>query len=129
VRLQLPGGACGQQRLSAVRARAQRLATGDWFTSRVSACGLLATAYRRAPTALRTELRNLYRDLTHDETPMVRRAAAANLSKFAEAVEPEYVSKELTAIFHELTQDGKSSIWFLLQRASNLLTNLLWTLG
>ena len=60
---------------------------------------------------------------------MVRRAAAANLSKFAEAVEPEYVSKELTAIFHELTQDGESSIWFVVQRASNLLTSLLWTLG
>jgi len=56
---------------------------------------------------------------------MVRRAAAANLSKFAEAVEPEYVSKELTAIFHELTQDGESSIWFLVQRASNLLTRTL----
>ena len=85
----------------------QRLATGDWFTSRVSACGLLATAYRRAPTALRAELRNLYRDLTHDDTPMVRRAAAANLSKFADAVEPENISKELTTIFHELTQDGE----------------------
>ena len=86
----------------------QRLATGDWFTSRVSACGLLATAYRRAPSTLRAELRSLYRDLTHDDTPMVRRAAAANLSKFAEAVEPEYISKELTTIFHELTQDGEA---------------------
>ena len=84
----------------------QRLATGDWFTSRVSACGLLATAYRRGPGTLRAELRSLYRDLTHDDTPMVRRAAAANLSKFAEAVEPEFISKELTTIFHELTQDG-----------------------
>ena len=73
----------------------------------MSACGLLATAYRRAPTALRAELRNLYRDLTHDDTPMVRRAAAANLSKFADAVEPENISKELTTIFHELTQDGE----------------------
>lgn len=34
-----------------------RLAGGDWFTSRTSACGLFSVAYQRANPALRQELR------------------------------------------------------------------------
>jgi HEAT repeat protein len=37
---------------------------------------------------------------------MVRRAAAQNLGKIAEAMEQEYISRELVPIFHDLTQDG-----------------------
>ncbi len=85
----------------------QRLAAGEWFTARVSACGLFATAYAKAIPALRAELRALYGKLTHDETPMVRRAAAQNLGKLAEAVEPEFVSSELKGFFSDLTQDGE----------------------
>jgi serine/threonine-protein phosphatase 2A regulatory subunit A len=34
-----------------------RLANGDWFTSRTSACGLFSVAYQRANPALKQELR------------------------------------------------------------------------
>ena len=85
----------------------QRLASGEWFTSRVSACGLFATAYARASPAHKTELRQLFRNLGKDDTPMVRRAAAQRLGKFAETVEPVYVAKELVPVFNDLTQDGE----------------------
>ena len=84
----------------------QRLATGEWFTSRVSACGALAAAYPRAPAALRPELRALFAQLCRDETPMVRRAAAQHLAKVAAMVEPEAVSQEFVPHFLKLTQDG-----------------------
>lgn len=85
----------------------QRLATTDWFTSRVSSCGVFATAYPRAPQHLRADLRQLYGKLCRDDTPMVRRAAAFRLGKFADTVEPEIVSKEIIPLFQDLTQDGR----------------------
>jgi HEAT repeat protein len=85
----------------------QRLATGEWFTSRVSACGLFAVAYARASPQHRTELRQLYTQLCHDETPMVRRAAAQKLGQFAAVMERESVSRDLLPLFTDLTQDGE----------------------
>ncbi len=86
---------------------AQRLATGEWFTSRVSATGLFATAYPRCAVGLKAELRQLYSQLCRDETPMVRRAAAHKLGAFAKSVEREYVSRELMPLFTDLMQDGE----------------------
>lgn len=92
---------------AACAALVQRLATGEWFTSRVSACGLFASAYRRAGQQQRADLRAMYRELCSDDTPMVRRSAASNLGKFAEVVEPEMISKELIPQFQNLTVDGE----------------------
>ncbi len=84
----------------------QRLATGEWFTSRVSSCGTFISAYPRAPENLKSDLRTLYAHLCRDETPMVRRAAAQNLAAFARMAEPELVPKDFVPLFHHLTQDG-----------------------
>ena len=60
----------------------KRLSGGDWFTSRVSSCGLFATAYAKvADGAVRQQLITSFKQLCHDETPMVRRAAASCLGK------------------------------------------------
>ena len=56
---------------------------------------------------LRAELRNLYGKLCRDDTPMVRRAAAFRLGKFADTVEIDVISKEIIPLFQDLTQDGK----------------------
>lgn len=64
----------------------RRLSTGDWFTSRVSACGLYASCYKRANPTIQEELRTLFKSLSEDDTPMVRRAAASNLQGFCEAL-------------------------------------------
>lgn len=89
----------------------QRLASAEWFTSRVSATGLFSTAYPRTGAAVKAELRQLYAALCRDETPMVRRAAAQKLGAFAKSVEREHVSRELLALFTDLMSDGR---WLLL---------------
>jgi serine/threonine-protein phosphatase 2A regulatory subunit A len=84
----------------------QRLAAGEWFTARVSSCGLFHIAYPSAPDQLKTELRTIYGQLCQDDMPMVRRAAASNLGKFAATVEQSHLKTEIMSIFDDLTQDG-----------------------
>ena len=84
----------------------QRLAAGEWFTARVSSCGLFHIAYPSAPDQLKTELRTIYGQLCQDDMPMVRRAAASNLGKFAATVEQNHLKTEIMSIFDDLTQDG-----------------------
>ncbi|KAK2647841.1 hypothetical protein Ddye_015330 [Dipteronia dyeriana] len=84
----------------------ERLAAGEWFTARVSSCGLFHIAYSSAPEELKTELRTIYRQLCQDDMPMVRRSAATNLGKFAATVEAAHLKAEIISIFEELTNDG-----------------------
>jgi serine/threonine-protein phosphatase 2A regulatory subunit A len=85
----------------------QRLAAGEWFTARISACGLFAGGYPKASAQLKQELRALYGQLCHDETPMVRRAAAQKLGGFAKVAEQESVASELMPLFNDLFGDGE----------------------
>ena len=84
----------------------QRLAAGEWFTARVSACGLFHIAYPSAPEMSKTELRSIYSQLCQDDMPMVRRSAASNLGKFAATVEYAYLKADIMSIFENLTKDG-----------------------
>jgi hypothetical protein len=45
--------------------------------------------------------------------PMVRRAAASNLGKFAATVEQSHLKKEIVSIFDNLTQDGMYYLIFV----------------
>lgn len=97
----------------------RRVATGDWFTSRISACALFACTYRGLPVQrvdLRTECLSLFKQLAGDDTPMVRRAAASNLGDLARAVaevEPALVATELVPIFCQLVDDEQDSVRLL----------------
>lgn len=55
---------------------------------------------------LKTELRSLYSQLCQDDMPMVRRAAATNLGKFAATVEAANLKTDIMSLFEDLTQDG-----------------------
>jgi len=57
----------------------RRLAAGDWFTSRTSACALFAAPYPNANPDAQAEMRRMFGVLGADDTPMVRRAAAKAL--------------------------------------------------
>jgi serine/threonine-protein phosphatase 2A regulatory subunit A len=95
-------------------AMAKRLAGADWFTSKVSVTGMLPAIYgfidlvypqqnlskaavdpgvngsnSSAPMAgdeARRELRQLYKELSEDDSPMVRRSAAKSVGSFVERV-------------------------------------------
>ena len=84
----------------------QRLSGGEWFTSRISACGLLPTAYSLAPEGEREAIRGMFQSLSQDDTPMVRRAAAQSLGPLAEVADAHTLSSTVAPIFLKLTQDG-----------------------
>ncbi|CAJ0627017.1 5591_t:CDS:10 [Entrophospora sp. SA101] len=86
----------------------KRLSGGDWFTSRTSACGLYAAAYKNATPNTQNELRDLFRQLTQDETPMVRRAAATNLG-----MPKEQIISDIIPLFNKLAQDEQDSVRLL----------------
>jgi serine/threonine-protein phosphatase 2A regulatory subunit A len=96
VPLLLPGGRYDEgMPFGLLRTTAQRLAGTEWFTAKVSAAGVLPTMYAfwnahgprgAASDEARREFRVLFKDLSEDDTPMVRRSAAKNLGRFVEAV-------------------------------------------
>lgn len=145
VPLLMPGGEYDPgQPFGLLLAMAKRLAGADWFTAKVSAAGILPATYafwnahgtglENADEAKR-ELRALYKDLSEDDTPMVRRSAARHLGKFVEAVagmteSAEVVVKggkvpviseanrslvtfELVPIFQALSSDEQDSVRLL----------------
>jgi serine/threonine-protein phosphatase 2A regulatory subunit A len=91
----------------------KRLAEGDWFTSRSSACGLFAVVYPRLSPSSKEQMRTLFRNLARDDTPMVRRAAAQRLGELAKVVELDYIKSAadpngrgvILTIFHDLATD------------------------
>lgn len=58
----------------------KRLTAADWFTGRISACGLYAAGYSKCTPEQQSELRTSFAQLIQDDTPMVKRAAAKALA-------------------------------------------------
>jgi len=95
----------------------RRLASGDWFTSRISACGLFAVSYATVPAPTQDELRSSFAQLCRDDTPMVRRAASAHLPMLASAAQsssqPHHFRGELLPLFATLSADEQDSVRLL----------------
>ncbi|KND03739.1 protein phosphatase 2A structural subunit TPD3 [Spizellomyces punctatus DAOM BR117] len=91
----------------------KRLSIGDWFTSRTSACGLYAPIYKLSTPATQEELRRLYAQLCHDDTPMVRRAAGTHLAKLTKQVSKDNVLSEMIPLFKNLAADEQDSVRLL----------------
>jgi serine/threonine-protein phosphatase 2A regulatory subunit A len=88
---------------------AKRLAAADWFTAKVSACGVAAPVFRLTGDE---DLLLLYKELTTDETPMVRRAAAKYLGKVLAAA--AWAHKDLVvAALPALIRDEQDSVRLL----------------
>jgi serine/threonine-protein phosphatase 2A regulatory subunit A len=103
----------------------QRLAGGDWFTSRISGVSLFPVVYRRVGDTLRAQLRNLFVALCRDETPMVRRAACTYMARFAAVVEPQFVKSDLVPPFARLVGDDQDSVRLLTVENAAALARLL----
>jgi len=61
-----------------------RLASHDWFTSKISVCSLFPAALPKVGEAKQDDLLKTYFRLCSDDTPMVRRQAASVLGSIAE---------------------------------------------
>lgn len=112
-----------------------RLATGDWFTSRISACSLFGAVYTGLPKdvpELKSEILTMFKTLARDETPMVRRAAASNIGNIASAVsltDPEKVSEELFPVFSNLVDDEQDSVRLLVVENAAIFARVICTKG
>lgn len=94
----------------------------DWFTPRVSACGICALAYTATARVLESgggaevgerakELRDIFcKHLGIDESPMVRRAAASRLAEYAEAFGRTHTEEELLPLYRTLLADEQESV-------------------
>lgn len=102
-----------------------RLAGGDWFTSRTSACGLFSVAYPRVLNQAKQELREAFKRLCEDDTPMVRRSASSKLGEFAKVLEREYVKEDIVRLWTQLALDEQDSVRLLAVEACCTVANLL----
>uniref|UniRef100_A0AC35TKF7 TOG domain-containing protein n=1 Tax=Rhabditophanes sp. KR3021 TaxID=114890 RepID=A0AC35TKF7_9BILA len=101
-----------------------RLASGEWFTSRTSACGLFSVAYPRASPQCKTELRVAFKNLCNDDTPMVRRAAVAKLSEFAKVLELDLLKDEFLPVFLTMVNDEQDTVRLLVVESGITIAEL-----
>lgn len=101
----------------------KRLALWDNYPSRVSACYLFHLCYPHLPENEKLEIRQLFSELAHDDTPMVRRAAAANIKNMKTVLESQYTKNELIPLFSGLIKDDIDSVKINAIEASTYLSS------
>lgn len=118
----LPDGAAQ----SAPTELVMRLATGDWFTKKVSACGMVASAYARSSAEGKQELLDMYvTTLCVDDAPMVRRAAAKQLGAVASKVGSNQVLAKIMPAYEKLCIKDTDSVRILAMGQTSKLAALL----
>jgi len=98
----------------------------EW-TARVSATSLLALVYEKSKKdeEVKKLVREWFVDLSKDETPMVRRAAAQAFSKLVSVIEPEVMEREVLPVFQELTEDSQDSVRLISVESCGALARVL----
>mmetsp|Transcript_14468 Transcript_14468/g.20399 ORF Transcript_14468/g.20399 Transcript_14468/m.20399 type:complete len:615 (+) Transcript_14468:192-2036(+) len=87
---------------------AKRLVGADWFSAKVSAAGILPVLYKVSGD---DELVNLMKEVAQDDTPMVRRGAAANLGHFMSHMKSDL--EGMVPILQQLCRDEQDSVRLL----------------
>ena len=93
----------------------KRLATADWFTPKVSSCGMtpgvlqVASCLETASLPVISDILAVTKDLCADETPMVRRAAAQHLGKVMRAATWKHLDL-ISMALPLLVQDEQDSV-------------------
>jgi len=90
-----------------------RLSKADWFTSKVSGCGLYTAPYKKVGPPFQEQLRQQFGILVHDDTPMVRRQSATHMAKFVKEMPAAVVIDEMIPLFQHLVQDDQDSVRLL----------------
>jgi serine/threonine-protein phosphatase 2A regulatory subunit A len=103
----------------------RRLAAGDWFTSRVSACGLFACTYAQVAEQVQEELRVLFTTLSNDDAPMVRKAVYQNLGEFALQMQKPFFKSDLLPILRAMAADEADTMRVLAVGACETLATYL----
>lgn len=84
----------------------ERLSKGDLFSMRISSCFLLAKSYFKTQ---QIDIREkIFKELSIDDTPMVRRAIAINLGDFAEVISYPYT--DIVNWYKSLLSDQQDAV-------------------
>ncbi len=86
------------------------LAGSDYSSARISACALFTGSYGKLTPEQQGDLLKLFLELAHDDTPMVRRAAATHLGTFTDTVSSSNDQEELFKLFDFLVKDEHDSV-------------------
>jgi len=86
-----------------------RLSEQEKFSSKMAASALVAAAYPRAG-ALKEKLRGKFFELSHEETPMIRRVVAVQMAAVATVMEKDVLLGQLMTEFKQLTMDEQDAI-------------------
>lgn len=91
--------------------------------------GFFASCYSKLGPEIQKELRKLFHNLAHDDTPMVRRACIGNLPEIVRVMEkePENVLSDIVPIFQFLCEDDQDSVRLLSVEAALALAETLPT--
>eukprot|EP00043_Microstomoeca_roanoka_P007351 m.70801 g.70801 ORF g.70801 m.70801 type:complete len:597 (+) comp13790_c1_seq1:109-1899(+) len=91
-----------------------RLVSAHWYTLRTSSCALLPSLYNLVRNdTFRDSIVESLESLCRDETPMVRRAAAAALKDMFAVVDAETAQTRLRPLYDVLAQDSQDSVRLL----------------
>jgi serine/threonine-protein phosphatase 2A regulatory subunit A len=96
-----------------------RLAKERWFSLHIAATGLFKAVITKVPADDRHALMKLYLDLIHDDSPMVRKAAAKELSHLIDALTEQFKTPEelnwpiIVQMYESLVNDNQDSVKFL----------------
>uniref|UniRef100_A0A7S2WVY8 Phosphatase PP2A regulatory subunit A/Splicing factor 3B subunit 1-like HEAT repeat domain-containing protein n=1 Tax=Rhizochromulina marina TaxID=1034831 RepID=A0A7S2WVY8_9STRA len=88
----------------------QELKAHDFHTGRISACALAVAAFSNFSEEHKAAVLATMEDLGHDETPMVRCAAAKNLSILARELDLPKIQDSLLPLFTSLASDDQDSV-------------------
>ena len=86
-----------------------KLSAAENFSSRVSALGLFAAGYPRAG-AMKEKLRSKFLELSHEDTPMVRRAAVVEMGRFSRVLEKNFLVSDIIPDLRALAQDEQDQV-------------------
>jgi serine/threonine-protein phosphatase 2A regulatory subunit A len=90
-----------------------RLASHDWFTSRISVCSLFVAVLAKVGEEKQGDLLKMLFKLCGDDTPMVRRQAANVLGSVAEVLHQDSMLNQLMEHFEKLAKDEQDSVRIL----------------
>jgi serine/threonine-protein phosphatase 2A regulatory subunit A len=88
----------------------ENMISSDWFTTKCSAGCLISICYAKISPDKQTELRNHFRNLIQDDSPMVRRSTGNSLVDFIDIIDEDHLKSEFVPIFDNLAHDDQDSV-------------------
>ena len=87
----------------------QRLMNGECFTSKFAAVQLFPVVFPSVTPASQQEIMTMYNQISHDETPQVRKQAAIVLNDMIKLI-PKVSETELLNIFSRFYKDEQDTV-------------------